>query len=205
MFILRESLVGSGDNVHISLVRQSHQLPPGSMVVVTCHDDQRRWKVYRLYMTLGILFHINCIVAGPHVSWPHGTFWLVELMLQLYDPWVSHWISVFWVLVFIRLLIFPFHFFQTSNHYSEFFLLRSFSVILLWFFSVVLLRLVHGRTFYISFWEEDRMTAHIFHREQAHSDMSDRPDAPTVTVNSRCNTLHLLHTFMSGKNNKPLR
>lgn len=49
------------------------------------------------------------------------------------------------------------------------------------------------------------MTAHIFHREQARGDMSDRPDAPTVIVNSRCNMLHLLNTYMSGKNSKPLR
>ena len=42
VFILRDSLVGSGDNVHTSLVRQSYQLPPGSMVIVMCHDDQRR-------------------------------------------------------------------------------------------------------------------------------------------------------------------
>ena len=119
--------------VHISQVRQSHQLPPDYMVVVTCHDDHRRWKVYGLYMTLGISLCINCIVAAPHATWPRGTFWLVELML----PWVSHWISIFWALVFKILLssFFPF----TSNHCFECFLLRFFSMIPLQPFSAIFL------------------------------------------------------------------
>ena len=123
-FVCQCCLIGLDKVVQVSWVRQSHQLPMDSVVVVMHHDDHRRWKVYGLYMTLGISLRIKCIVVAPHALWPCGTFGLVESMLQLYDPWVSRWILAFWAFVFKLLLFsfFSFTFFQTSNHCSECFL-----------------------------------------------------------------------------------
>ena len=111
-FVCQCYLVGLDKIVQVSCVRQSHQLPPDSMVVVTWHDDHRRQKVYGLYVTFGISLRIKCIVVVPHVLWPRGTFWSsgvnAPIMWLLGFPAKFHFFMP-WFLNFST-PHFPFHF-----------------------------------------------------------------------------------------------
>ena len=47
-FVRRCRLVGFDEIIQISWVCPSYQLPPNFVVVMTCRDDHKRWKVYGL-------------------------------------------------------------------------------------------------------------------------------------------------------------
>ena len=74
--------------------RHSCQLPPilwsswGPMT--TIEDDE----FFFSRVTLGIMCRLKWVVATLRGLWPCGTFWLMELMLTLWDYWVSRWFSV---------------------------------------------------------------------------------------------------------------
>ena len=67
-------LVGLDEIVQVSWVRPSYQLLPDSVVVMTCRDDHRRWKIYRLLGFRSILNawwrrHISCGHVARFDQW----------------------------------------------------------------------------------------------------------------------------------------
>ena len=94
--------------------RQTHQLPPDSLVIMEPHDDHKRWKVFFFFflVTLGIKCHIKWVVAALRGLWPRGMFRLMEIMFSLVGLLGFPLVSSSFGLFDLKLLHFPFSFFS---------------------------------------------------------------------------------------------
>ena len=108
--------------------------PPGVVVVVTCHDDYRRWKVFLIRhgswnfaphlmhnggaTRIVAMWHILASGINAPIVWLLG----FSAKFQFFVPWFLNFSTPY----------FPFHFSQIPNHCSECFLFQPFSAILLW-------------------------------------------------------------------------